>query len=218
MIDMTSYDDYLFKVLPEVNGCPPIVAEDKIRDTIIDLCQTTSLWRAELPTFYIVADTPTYELIVVDGQQVAQINYGSVVDDNGETSDLTAKSEDQLDEYLPPGWRRRTGTPKHVFLLNPVTARFVYMPDQRFAVTLGVTLTPSQDSSEAPTFIFNKYLEVVAAGAKQRLLNMKGRPWYDPAAAMDEEDKFNDMVRTIRINATRSHTRAPQRIKMRPLA
>ena len=216
-MNMTDFESYLFKILPEVDGCPPIVAEDKIRDTIIELCQTTSVWRVTLPTFYLSANIPSYELIMEDGQQLCQINTGYLVDDNGDKTDLTPRSEDQLDAYLPAGWRLLDGTPKHVYMENPETARFVYLPNQRFACTLTVIVSPDQEAYEAPTFIFNKYLEAVAAGAKARLLDMKGRSWYDAAAASLEQSKFNDHLRTIRINATKSHVRAPQRVKSRPL-
>lgn len=218
MTDMTDYDSYLFKILPEVDGCPPIVAEDKVRDTIIDICQQTSCWRDEAPTFYLTANVPTYEMLFDDFQQLAQIDWGYLVDDDGERTELNALSEDEIDASSSKGWRALDGTPKAVFMLTPSTIRFAAIPNKRFACTLGVTLKPSQDSFEAPSFIFNHYLEIVAAGAKMRLLNMKGRTWYDPAGAMDEEEKYNNGIRDIRINATRSHTRGPKIAKMRPMA
>jgi len=218
MTDMTGYDSYLYKVLPDVDGCPPIVAEDKIREAVIEMCQSTSIWRKELPTFYTSASTPTYEILMDDYEQLCQINWGYIVSEQDEKSKLFVVSEDEIDAASADNWRLLEGTPKFVYMLSPVTIRLAVTPNAKFSCFLGIFVKPTQDSFEAPTWIFDQYLEVVSRGAKAKLLDMKGRTWYDPAAALKEEKKFNNGVRDVRNAATRSHTRGPKRVTMRPLA
>lgn len=218
MTNMTGYDSYLFKVLPEVHGCPPIVAEDKIRDAIIEMCQSTSVWRKELPTFYTSPNTPTYEILMEDGEQLAQVSWGYLKDADDQQLDMDAVSEDELDAASNKGWRSLVGTPKFVYMLSPITIRLAIIPDQKFSCYLGIFVKPTQDSFEAPAWIYDQYLDIIASGAKAKLLNMKRRSWYAPKAAADEKHKFDVGVRDIRNAATRSHTRGPKHVTMRPLA
>ena len=218
MTDMTGYDSYLFKVLPDVDGCPPIVAEDKIRDAIIEMCQSTSIWRKELPTFYTSVDVPTYEILMDDYEQLAQVSWGYLKDDNDERFDMDVVSEDELDAASSKGWRALTGTPKFVYMLSPITIRLAITPNKKFSCYLGIFVKPTQDSFEAPKWIFDQYLDVISCGAKARLLDMKGRSWYDPSGAKDEQKKFDNGIRDVRNAATRSHTRGPKHVTMRPMA
>jgi len=219
MTHMVGYDSYLFKVLPEVSGCPPIVAEDKIRDAIIEICQSTSIWRKELPTFYTSDGTPTYEILMDDYEQLCQVSWGYLVlEASNERFDLDVVSEDELDASSNKGWRALEGTPKFVYMASPITIRLAIIPNQQFACYLGIFVKPTQASFEAPKWFFDQYLETIACGAKAKLLNMKGRSWYDPKAAADELMDFNKGIQDIRNAATRSHTRGPKHVAMRPLA
>ena len=217
MTDMTGYDSYLHKVLPDVDGCPPIVAEDKIRDAVIEICQSTSIWRKELLPFYLTANVPTYKLLMEDYEQLAQVSWGYLLDENDQRIDLDVVSEDELDAASVKGWRALTGSPGFVYMLTPETVRLAIIPDTKFTCVLGIFVKPTQDSFEAPNFIYEQYIETVAYGAKAKLLGMKARSWYDPAEARTQEKKFNDGVRDIRNAATRSHTRGPKIVQMRPL-
>lgn len=218
MTSMVGYESYLFKVLPDVDGCPPLVAEDKIREAVIELCQSSSVWRKTLDTFYLSSGTPYYKLILDEGEQLAQLSWGYIVDDNGERTDLNVTSEDAIDAASGRGWRSLTGGPTSVFMLTPETVRFATIPTERYAATLGAHMKPTPDSYEAPSFIFNQYIDTVAAGAKAKLLNMKGRAWYDPGAAAVEEANFKNMKQDVRNSATKGNTNQPTTVTMRPFA
>jgi hypothetical protein len=218
MATMTGYESYLYKVLPDISGCPPIVAEDKIREAVIELCHRTSIWRKTIPAFYLSENVPSYELLMEDYEQLAQVRWGYLTDDNGQRIDLNVTSEDTLDAGSAKGWRALVGVPEFVFMLSPETIQFASIPNARFAASIGASIKPTQDSFEAPSFIFNQYIDVIAAGAKAKLLDMKGQSWYDPASARKELDKFNNMVGDARSAVNRGHNNQPKLVKMRPIA
>jgi len=213
------YERYIPDVLSEVDNCPEIVVVEKIRDAVIDLCQATTVWRTELLPFVVSINVAEYPLIFDTGQQLSMVNYVTLIDANGNQLDLVDTSEDHLDaQYRLQGWRTMTGAPAFFYMSNPETLRLVKIPEAAYTAYVGVVLKPTPDSYEAPDFIYNQYHDKVAQGAISKLLDMKGRPWYDPNKALLEKQKFYDSIQTIRNAATRSHTRAQRSVAMRPMA
>ena len=221
MTDMVDYEEFLPEVRSEVPECPEVVCINAIRDTVIDFCQKTTVWRYDVDSITVASDVADYEIDIDDYIKVAGLNWAYLIDANGEESYLTVTSEDSLDNGGPRSvslWRTKTGTPTHIYLKDPRTVRLVYIPEAAFSLYLGAWVKPSRNSYEVPEFIYEKYLEAIAAGAKARILNMPTRPWYSPAAAGLEEAEYEARRSSALIDATKSHTRLSKQVAMRPIA
>jgi len=218
MTDMTTYDSYLYDVLSEVDGCPPIIAETEIRNTMIDFCKVTLAWKAEVDPISVIAGTAKYELDVAEGIP-SLLTWGYMLDASGEEIRMTATSEDELDaDRQIHRWRNIDGTPSVYFMTADGFVHIVAKPTEPYTLYLGAALIPSRESYEAPTFIYNKFMETITAGARARLLNMKAQSWYNAAAAKDEEDKYEKGKLDAKVEISRSHTRTKKSVVMRPLA
>jgi hypothetical protein len=218
-LEFANYDEYLTDVLGEIDDCPEIIAVDKIRDTVIELCARTTIWRQDLNPISVQANTPDYELEFDDGQQLAHISWMTLVDANGEETYPIQTSEDEIDAGSSRGWRGRTTmNPNYFYMQDPVTVRLALTPEQSFTMNIGAIIKPTPSSFEAPKFIYDQYHEVVAKGARYRLFNMKGRSWYDPNEAIIEQRDYENGVQDVQNAALKSHGRKAKSVTMRPLA
>lgn len=218
MIEMTTYDSYLFDILSEVDGCPPIIAESEVRNTVIDFCKSTLIWKQDIDPIAVIANVNKYIMDIPEGI-VSTITWGYMIDTNDCEIKLTGTSEDDLDaENTSRSWRTLTGVPSHYFMTAGGQVQITKIPELSYTMYLGGALIPSRDSYEAPTIIYNKYLETITAGARARLLNMKAQDWYNPAAAKEEERKYLQGKMDVKVETSRGNTRVNKSVVMRPIA
>jgi len=218
---MVEYDRYLPEVRGDVQDCPEIIVLNEIRNTIIDFCQKTTVWRKDLDAIAVAATVCEYDIDVGQFEKASAINWAYLLSAAGDEIQLTATSEDSLDNGSSRSsklWRTKTGTPSHIYLKDPTVIRLVNIPTEAYTLYAGVIVKPSRDSYEAPDYIYEKYLEAIAAGAKARILGMKSRPWYAPEVAMMEELDYKARRSSALIDSTKSHTRTSKSVEMRPLA
>jgi len=216
-----NWEDYLPEVLIEADGCPEQVAINAVRNAAIEFCTMSESWRAELDPLNIAVDEAEYPLDIPSGSQVIILRWGRLIDANGGKSKLTTTDEDMLD--ASEGrlvWRTLTGTVEWIYMIDESTARIVRIPET--AVTngliVGVTLAPTRDSYEGPDYLYNKWVEEIAHGAKMRLLNMKTRDWYNAPAAAQCKTAFYRGVNRAKIRASRNSTKGRRQAAMRPIA
>lgn len=215
---MTPYESYLPEVLIEIEECPEIIATDKIKQTVIDFCKRSLVWRYDLDPISVVATVDTYEAAADDFETVIGVTYGYLVDADGNNIPLTACSEDTLDAKNDSTWRTDTGNVKYIMMAEPPYIKLVTIPDAAYTLYAGVWISPSRDSSEAPDFIYDKYLETIGHGARARILNMKTKPWYNPQAAQLEMIDYDAKVIDALNDAGKSHSREKKSVAMRPFA
>ena len=78
------------------------------------------------------------------------------------------------------------------------------------AVQLDAVIAQEIDDS-----VFNYYSEALAYGARARLVETAGQPYYDPGSAPMLWGKFYAGVSEAKARRMREHTRAVQRIQQR---
>jgi hypothetical protein len=218
MSHMVEYERYLPEVLGEIQDCPDPIALNEIRNTIIDFCKVTTVWRVELDPITVQIAVNSHDVDIDKFIRGVGINWAYLVKSNGDEIRLNATSEDELDSGKVPLWRTKDGQPSVIFLQDPLTIRLALTPKEAYTLYVGMWVMPSRDSYEAPAFIYDKYLEAIACGAKARILKMKGRPWYSPVAAMEEMKDYESKRKSATIDAQKSHTRVSKSVSMRPLA
>lgn len=215
-----AYTQYLREVRGEVGDCPEIIAINEIRNAVISFCQQTTLWRVDHDPISVVADTSEYSLVLSEGA-ASGVGWAYMTDSIGDEYHLEVTSEDALDNGSVRRvklWRTKKGTPSKIYMPDPTKVRLVVIPESAYTLYMGLWIKPTRSSTDAPDWIYEKYLEAIAAGAKARILNQKTRPWYNPEAAMLEELEFKDRCSAAKADATKNHTRMSKTVMMRPIA
>ena len=101
-------------------------------------------------------------------------------------SELSPINQGMLDNAVA-SWRTDTGSkPREYFLTDDVNTVRVYpMPntdsDEEYYVK--AIVCPKKDQTEVPEMLYEKWEEVIQAGALAKLLNMPGASWRSPKTA-----------------------------------
>jgi len=215
-----NFEEYLPEVLVEVEGCPSKVAENAIRNAIIELCQKARVWRETLDPISTQANVGNYDLDLPSNSQMVTLLWGK-----HDGVNIQPVSEDDMDivsgRWRIENWRSETGEVVCFFAPTQETVQLVRIPTEALAggLVLGAALAPSRDAYEAPESIYNEYLEVIACGAKARLMDMSSRPWYNPQGAAMEGVKFQRGITAARQTEAKNHGQMSNKVSMmRPFA
>lgn len=202
----TRYDTLVPLVLPEVHGCSDPLAEQAIRDAVIDLCQRSRIWVVICDPVDVTATQAAYDIDLP--AQSALVRLLSVR--AGQCDPLTPASADQLDESLSSDWTTETGTPKHYVQVDDDSFLLTPIPDATLPGQLKVRLAakPSRSSTGFPAWINERYQEYILAGAKARLLAKQGQPWHNPNLATGYLNYFDTGVAAAEQDATESLVRS----------
>jgi hypothetical protein len=203
----TKYTDLFNEVLPELPGVGEALATNAIRNSIIEFCQGSWCWRYFMDPLPVLAGLNTCELDPPPGAEVTQ---ALVVKVDGEP--LTPKSESDLTAILPR-WQTERGTPKFFLTDDPAQLILAPVPDTKIMGGLVVTvaLQPTRGSTSFPTWIWSRYFDGLAAGAKARLMAMPGKPWSSPQLYALYRDRFEKAMASAKVESQKSLSRGPMR-------
>jgi hypothetical protein len=192
------YDD----VMPEVPGCPVLLAEKEIKNTCIDFMYRTEIQRKTV----VNLDHPggasalslTHADIVAATDQVIAV-LGVWLNDKP----LDIKSVEEIEE-LYPNWMTITGEP--VYAVQEGDALWL-VPSPSVAQTntikLRVSFGPNQTATSFPDVVFHAYREDIALGAKARLLAKPKKPWTDQSLAAEYLRAYTRSVDSATVKASR---------------
>lgn len=209
------YTDFFPEVIPYALDVPEPQAIFAIRNACIDFCERTTMWREKF-TADIVAGQPTYFVATpLDSRRASLITVwvdGRTYEPTG-TDWLAAKygfdyrSFDGLLGYYSEGLNGEielAGLPQ---LDLPAGLRGVQ------------ALVPTRDSDEVGLdYVYERWIETIAAGALARLMTTAGQPYYNPQAAMMYAAKFSAGTNKAKAEVDGGNGRGRQRIQMRPFA
>ncbi|OUR99226.1 hypothetical protein A9Q81_11670 [Gammaproteobacteria bacterium 42_54_T18] len=172
-------EGWLTHVLPDVSGCPEAVVLREVKNSLIEFCRRTQIWQFTADAIPLVAGIADYELDVPTGSSVAQV-MSVKVDGRG----LTLATGGDLDARQP-GWRDHEGGATHYVVINSAEILLNRKPKEfkANALTASFALMPDQGAIEVESFLFDDWYEVIAAGAKKRLLMSPGKAWSNPGLA-----------------------------------
>jgi hypothetical protein len=98
----TSYESLLSEIVPMVPGCPDTLIENNIRSAVIEFCEKTGAYQAELDPVTTVANIYEYDLEAPSGTNVHKIMWAV-----HQGKDLEPISTNLLEQRLPK-WRDKT--------------------------------------------------------------------------------------------------------------
>lgn len=203
------YDD----VLPDLPGCPPLIALNAIRNAAIEFCEITRIYRVDLTPIIILANTPTYAYAGMPSGTVVHEPLHSVFG----TSRILPKAPDDLQEQFGDDWRTKTGTPLFIVGEDERTVRVVPYPtaDLSDTLKLWVAIKPSDAATTIEQRLFEEYRTVIADGAKALLMASPKKTYTDKEMAAFYAGKFNVSCSSIQRRAGRGFLRSRPRVKAR---
>lgn len=194
MADKT-WNDFLPWVLPSCRGVPLSMARQEIRAAAIDFCEQSLCWVDSLDNVSVrggvadyMVDPPTNDTTIAALIEVKR---------SGTTGRLT------------PGRDYTFNNVSMVLTLNP-------KPGGAYTLEMKAALRPARTSAGIAATIFEQFVDGIAAGAKARLLNVKGQAWSDPMMAREYASDFDDAVALARHKQDSQFSSGNTRIAWRP--
>jgi hypothetical protein len=191
---MKAWTLFLPEVLPQVKGCPDIIAINAVRDAARELCEKSRIWRYEFTNkFSLVADQATYDLadladMPANAEVVTVTWLGFKAPNTSKFLPVKGpRSIEWLDSNVPTWREDQASDVNHIehFTLDDTVIRVIPIPveNQADALWPEAALKPDLASTEGPDILYTDFLEFIASGAKYRLMRMRGEPWYDATLA-----------------------------------
>lgn len=196
-----SYDSFLNQILPYARNCPDPVIEGAVRDTVIEMCEKTSIWAVQLDPISAIAGQYEYDLEPPTGAHVHVIQ--NVLDENG--NQLTAVSGPMLDQRYP-NWREEPSRSKFFVRQTDATIWFAPAPSvaRKNAFLVTVILKPTITSTSADSWIMTDFRDAIVNGAISRITQMPDRDWSNFKTSAVMLSKFEAQLIEIEKRARRA--------------
>jgi hypothetical protein len=211
---MTAIIDFTPMIMPFVRDCSSPAAIVAARFACIEFYKLT-LWQQEqLEPVDLWAGQGIYEIETPPNTVPSAVMRGEI---EGFGGVLEFKTKDQLDQMYGSTWTTLVGTPRYITQFEPTDVCLVPAPDTDApkAMKLLVAVQPTSDAVEIDDSVFDYYAEPIAYGARARLVETAGQPYYDPGSAGMLWGRFYGGVSEAKARRMREHTRAVQYVQLR---
>lgn len=198
-------------ILPYVHDAPDIAADIAARFAIREFCVKTDWLQYEHPAIDVVAGTGEYTLTPPYQSQIVRIMEAAY---NGVRLEITTQDK-MRSQFLD--WRTQSGTPRYITSVSWPKVRLVPVPDTSLSggLTLICAIEPVVDATLIDDTLYAKWSEVIGFGARARLKQMTGQPYYDPAGAIQDRATFLRGVSEAIVERQRGLGRPIQTVRMR---
>lgn len=211
----TSMDGFLTEIRQYCHGAPPIMIRTHIRNAIINFCERTFILKKEPTSFYLEEDEHTYTLKYSGDRYITiaikSIQLGEAVDGSA----IAETTEHYLDSIIPR-WRTHESTTPCAFMLTDDinTVRFYPIPsvDSDEEIFCTAAVRPKRDQTEVDTFLYEKWEDVIQAGALSSLLSIPESSWYNKQLAADAAESYRIGIRRARKTTTVGTTEIPGQV------
>ena len=128
-------------------------------------------------------------------------------------------SQDDLDNefnntsfgWVGVNWRTDVNLPTRFYFPDDRTVGLALPPASSGNLRILAALKPTRASSTLPAWIWERYVETIAHGAKAKIMLIPKKPYSDMKTGAYHMDQFNGAIGEARVRAARSATRAPLR-------
>lgn len=204
------FEDLLNEVLPYAPGCSELAALQALRNATIEFCRRTQVWQQDIDPITTVPGIAEYELDVPSGAEVSQVMalyFGR--------RKLERTAPITLNGLYGFSWQDHLGDPMYFMQLDPNLVVVTPCPDEkvRSALTGRVSLQPTRDATTVDSIVSDRWVEVLAAGALQRLYNTPGETYFSGTAASQKWTAFQSGIATAAAYVTGGGVRAPLRVR-----
>ena len=204
---MASLSDVYPYVMPSVQGCPIGMVDTAIRNSLMEFCEKTRIWKYMCPTISLVDQQSLYPITSTDDNSI--ISMPTYVGVDG--FNIAPTNEEDL-YALDPLWRKAESR-RPIFYYMDYNDNINLIPIPNLdpnipsVMQVEVSLKPSVTSTTFPDWIFNNWVEVIADGALMRLHTMPGKVWANPQIVSLYRGKYRDGITRAKSRAMKSFAR-----------
>ena len=207
-----SYDQFFPEVMPFFQGIPEVMATNAIRNAAIEFCNRTD-WLFYTPVQQdLIANEDEYDLTldVPDDHTIARVQAVWCND-----MQVLPRSEDELRRFYNLDWRKQSGRPVYYTQYTPETLVLVPKPsvNSSQALSLTVVLRPTRDSVGCDSSLRERWVEVIAYGARMRLHETAGHAYENPLLAEKCRVLFAKGINEAIVERTRGLSRTNMRVR-----
>ena len=170
------YLDLADHVRSEASGCPDFVIERAVRDSAIEFCIKTDVYRLEPEDIQVIDGIDEYDLTIPAGTElnhIIDIYRDKQVLKPVSYTRLLEVTGDGSNKGIPQYYAQRDNT---VFYLGP-------LPNKNETLKVLYSVKPNSTSKSIPDTIGKEYREAIVHGALYRLQMMANQPWSDMNSA-----------------------------------
>lgn len=164
-------EDFLSFLNVQVDGVPRIFMLDALRETCVEFCEQTMLFR-ETITLPISADVSEYEL----EPSLCNSEVCRILDVWVNGARLRAATPDDAARINVV---YEASTPLCYYALSPALLQLAPTPTVTADMEVSFAYKPAFDADNVPEDLYTRYREIIIRGAAARLMIMPKRPWSD---------------------------------------
>lgn len=125
--------------------------------------------------------------------------------------DLDNEFNNTIFGWVGVNWRTDVNLPTRWYMADDSTVGLALAPSATGNLRILTALKPTRASTTFPTWIYERYIETIAHGAKAKIMATPKKPYSDVKLALYHSEMFNSAIGEARIRAARGNTRAPLR-------
>ena len=209
----TSLDAMLPEVMQYCNSAPSIMIRTHLINATIDLCNKALLLKKSPTNIQLEEDVHTYKL------KYSANKYRAIAVDSakfeGNYQPLRRTTETEMDNQYY-NWREQEGTKPTRYMLTDELNKIRVWPTPKADIDIDFTMqtvvTYKRGEIEIDEFVYEKWHEVIQAGAIARLLLIPGATWYSPKVAATFARVFSRGVREARKTTVSGTGKYPGRV------
>lgn len=200
-------------VVPEVPGAPDALVARQIMLAANDFCINTGVWDEIQDPMVVIDKIYQYDVEVPKNAQVATIK--NIWMPNRE---LIPATMNQIQQFIP-NWQTSTGSEPVYFNAAQDWTSFRIFPipenANKVKMTLRASYAPDQFGSVLPSFLMDRWLDEITAGAKARLMLMPGKAWTNPNAGAYNRQIYDNGVLEAKIFM--AHDKVLGNVRVKPV-
>lgn len=212
-----TYEDFFPNILPEVPGVAEMVAENAVRNAVIEFCEKSLVLTRDHDPISIKAGVVDYDLEPPKGYIVIKVMKAWL--ENNELTPLAPDFVREASVYnrLFSSYESNTDRPRAYLQKDERTISVWGVPDQDYSngLTLRVALKPARASTSIESVLLEDYAETIASGALYRLMMSPGKPYTNAEMAAVHKGLFQQGINVARQRATHGHVRSTVSVKLR---
>lgn len=203
-----SYESLLPEILPMVVGCSDTLIVNSIRAAVVELCEKTNVYQAELDPLTTVANIYEYDLEAPSGTAVQKVLWVS-----HQGKDLEPINTALLEQRIPK-WREQNGVPEYFVQQSSSIVWLAPIPTATAAgsTIVRAVLKPTHTSTACDNDVMNDYRDAIVNGALFRLLRIPNKDWTDLAGAGIYGNLFNESLVTAERRARNADTGVSRKV------
>lgn len=189
---MQALDVFLSRLLPQVPGCPDILAKQSLLDSAIEFCEETSVIQSTSSPQTVTAGTATYSLTLPTQQAVSttlKVWYNTTL--------LYPATPEQITDILAyvsaaGSSTAARGTPSAYYEFTPGVLGIYPTPitTSALAFSARIATKPLRSATTLEDVLYNDWVEGLVGGAIGRICSTPGQPFSDAGRSAAGYSKF----------------------------